>query len=123
MCAGLATIGGGRIFGIVVWDFNICGLVGRWFEQQLSEVVQVVALVRRIVSVRIDVPNVRHVLFIEVTLQPLADTDQSVFVTAGEPQQFELLFCLRGIGNEFFGGLCIWSRREAANPGKRIDVS
>jgi hypothetical protein len=63
-----------------------CSLVRRCFlrillEDQLDEVIQVVSPMGWIVSMSVDVPDVRHVVLLQVSLQTLADSDQSIFVS------------------------------------------
>ena len=36
-------------------------------------------------------PDVRHILLLQITMHTLADADEAVFVAAGNPEQFQLL--------------------------------
>ena len=57
------------------------------FENTLSEQPQVVFPVGSVMAVAVHMPNVRHLLFFEISMHALANADQAVFVTAGQPQQ------------------------------------
>ena len=70
-------------------------------KDALNEPVQTAAPVLRIMAVAIDVPDVVDFVLLQKLMRSLADVDQTIFVAAGEPQQFELFFCFGGIGNEF----------------------
>jgi len=59
----------------------------------------------RVVAVSVDVPDVGDLVLLQITLYALTVVDQTVFVAAGEPQQFELLLGLFRMGNQFLGRL------------------
>ena len=45
--------------------------------------VQVVAPVGRVMAVSIHIPDMRHIVFLQIRMHILADTYQAVFVPAG----------------------------------------
>ena len=63
-----------------------------------------------IVRVLIDMPDVRHILFLQISVNPLADANQSVFVAAGDKEELQLLLRFFGIRHEFSGRLRIRRR-------------
>src|SRR6185437_1485910 len=90
-------------------------------ENLLHEVVQVISPLRRIVGMGIDIPDVRHVVFFQISMHALADVDQAILVAAGDPQQLELLGLVR-VRQKLLRRLRIWRRRETADPCESIDV-
>ena len=51
----------------------------------LCEEIQIVSSFGVVEDIGIDVPDVRYVLFIEVVVDVLADTNQAVLIAAGKP--------------------------------------
>src|SRR5580704_30797 len=54
-------------------------------EHALEEVVQIVSPLRRIVGMAIHIPHVRHVLFLEISVHPLANADEPILIPNREP--------------------------------------
>ena len=92
----------------------------RLFEEPLSKQVQVIAPLGRVVAVGVDMPDVRHVVLLEVGVNALADADQAVLVAAGQPQELQLLACGRGIGDELGGRLVLGAEEK---PPTQANVS
>src|ERR1700722_2419676 len=79
-------------------------------EELLGEVVEVVPPLGRVVSVAVDVPDVRDVLLFQVGMHALADAEELVLVAAGDPQELELLLRAFRVGNQFRGRLRVRGR-------------
>ena len=58
-----------------------------WIENQLGELIQRLLPVLEVVGMFIHVPDVRHILFLEVGVDALADANQSVLVAAREKEE------------------------------------
>jgi hypothetical protein len=54
----------------------------------LHEKVQIVLPFGGVMSIAVDMPDMGNPLFLEVSVQSLADTDKAVFVAARQPKQF-----------------------------------
>ena len=88
----------------------------------LREQIEVVLPDRPGVAARIHVPNVCHPLFLEVTVNSLADAHQSVLVSARYPKQLQLFGRLRR-RHQLRWGLGVGRRRKSAYPGKSFEMS
>ena len=75
-----------------------------------------------VVAMGIDVPNVRNLVFLQVTLGSLTDIDQAIFVAARKEEQLELRFRLGGVWDQLGRGHGIGSRRKSADPSKGIQM-
>ena len=60
------------------------------FENALAEKVQIVVPLGCVVGIPVDVPDMRHAVFLEVLVNGLANPDQTVAVAAGEPDELQL---------------------------------
>ena len=63
----------------------------RLLEDVLDKEIEIVGPFGGVVAVGIYVPYVWHVVFLEVVMDALADTDQAVLVAAGQPQELQFL--------------------------------
>ena len=72
---------------------------------------------------RLDVPDVRHFLLGEHIVKALAHIEQAVVFAAREPQELQFAGGLGRILEQFAGRLGVRSRREAADPGERVEMS
>jgi hypothetical protein len=91
-------------------------------EDQPAEVVQVVLPVAGIMSVVVDIPEVRNLMVAKEPLSFLADTQQLIFRAAGKPDQVELVSSLFGGGNQTFRRVGIGRGREARDPAEFFGV-
>src|SRR5437588_8830913 len=91
-------------------------------EYALEEVVEVVAPVRGVVGVAVHIPDVRHVLLLHIEMHALADSDEPVLISTGEPEQLELLFGRRRVWQKLSRGFRVRRGREAADPAERVEV-
>ena len=82
--------------------------------------IQVVAPVRGIVTVAIDVPLVRDVILLKETLHSLADADEAILISTGKVEQLELLFCRIGVGQQFGRRFGVGRRGEPAHPREGV---
>ena len=62
--------------------------VCRGFENALGEVVERLFPMLEIVAVIIHMPDMRHILLLQITMYTLADADEAIFVTGGDPEEF-----------------------------------
>ena len=76
-----------------------------------------------VVGIPIHVPDVRHALLLEETMNALANPDQAVSIARGEPQQFYSLLRSIQIRHKVSRRFSIWGRGKPANPRKLIDES
>ena len=81
----------------------------RLHEQVLNKEVEIVGPFGGVVTVGIYVPDVWHVVFLEVVVDALADSDQAVLVATGQPQELQFLLCGCRVRNEFGGRLGVGS--------------
>src|SRR5207249_1591977 len=58
-------------------------------KQALKEVVKVIPPVRGVVGVAVHIPDVRHVLLLEIAMHSLADADQPVLVSTRKIKQLQ----------------------------------
>jgi len=56
-------------------------------------------------------------------MEALADAEETVFIAAGNPKQFELLRGFRGCRNELCRSFRIWRGRETADPRKSFEMT
>jgi len=77
----------------------------------------------KIMRIVVHVPDVRDVLLLQIAVDALAETDEAIFATSGNPEEFELLRGACGIGHQLRRGLGIRRGGESSNPGKGIQVS
>src|SRR5438094_4560227 len=97
--------------------------LGRWFENQLREIVEPLLPMLEVVGVVIHVPDVRDGLFLQVGVNTLANTDQAVFVAARDVEKFQLLGRLLRVGHEFRSRLGVGRGGEASDPRERVEIS
>lgn len=76
----------------------------------------------KVVRVLIHMPDVRNIFLLEICVDALADPNQTVFVAAGDIEQFQLFRRLVGVGHEFNGRFRIWRRRETTYPRKSVEI-
>src|SRR5436190_9357339 len=94
----------------------------RRFENQLREVEEALLPMVKIVRVLIDVPDVRHVLLLQICVKALADANQAILVTAGKIKELQLLLSVLGIRHEFRRGPGVRRGGEAADPREGVEV-
>src|SRR4051812_13998172 len=63
--------------------------LGRRLENQLRKIVKRLFPVLEVVRVFVHMPDVRNIFLFQVSVNGLADADQSVFVAGRNPQQFQ----------------------------------
>jgi hypothetical protein len=78
-------------------------------------VVEVAAPGLTIVAVIIDVPQVGHIVLLQIPVRALRDVDEAVLVAARQVEQLDLCPGGRGIGHELAG------RLRVGRGGKRTD--
>src|SRR6185369_3928328 len=67
-------------------------------------------------------PDVWYLLLFEIGMDTLADTDQAILVTAGQPQQLQLSGGRSGVRHKLLRRLSIRGRRETAYPRKSVEM-
>src|SRR4029434_6734336 len=96
--------------------------VNRGFEDELREVEESVLPMAKIVAIVVHVPDVGHVLLLQVSVDALADANEAVFVAAGNPQQLQLAGWWRRVSEQVRGWLCIRRGRHPSHPSECIQV-
>ena len=71
----------------------------------------------------IHMPDVRHIVRFEIGVNSLTESDQTVFVAAGYPQQLEFLRRFGRFRNQLFGRARVRGGRESAYPCERVQMA
>src|SRR5689334_20567828 len=76
-----------------------------------------------VVSVVIDMVNVRDILFLKVGVEILADSHQAVFIAHGYPEQLQHLCGFYRIRDQYFRRSRVRRGRETADPRKGVEIA